>query len=612
MMKYLDIRNSVKSYTFWLFLWIALVISYAISTRYGFKEEHWDKIICFFQLAIDVCLGLFGYLAYKSKTDLIIKRFYCLIFISIIPGLFANEVYNVLINIVGLKVISNKISLSWTIAYAAFLCMQITAWLYLYFKQNKKGESNKLITLFSYSQSAIIVLLSFLSIVMFRKTVLSEIGLTGAINSLLETVLFISISMSLARTKSKSLIYLEVGFLLLPGFNLAHRLSYSTGHSFKMFDIIWLISLITIIFGLAKSWKDNKTVEFFKPNSLHVYASAVFLAFATILLVVFIGIDLVISSVAMNTMGYSNILPENIPSILIFSYTIAFLASKLVASYMSRPLEKITKRIDYLYGSKLASNQILNKTFKIHEVDRLDKFILKTITELQTANRIKSDFLMNMSHDFRTPASGITALSRSIYKKLENPTLKKLQKLVVDSSEQLMNLLDDILDYSRLDSDQYKLNQGEFYVDALIEEIVSFVTAKIKDKNLYIKTNFTDFPLKYVGDRLMLHRVILNIVSNAIKFTHIGGITISLQKEDVDCDPYLVIRILDTGIGIDEKYHDFIFEPFNRIESAGDPCNSGIGLGLSNVYLMLKSMKGKIHLQSELGKGSLFSVSLPM
>lgn len=285
------------------------------------------------------------------------------------------------------------------------------------------------------------------------------------------------------------------------------------------------------------------------------------------------------------------------------------LISKLVAGYLSRPIEKISKRIDFAYENKLNSSQILNKKFKINELDRLDKFILKTIIELQTANRVKSDFLMQMSHDFRTPASGISYLSRTIYKKIENKELKGLQQLVVNSSEQLLNFLDDVLDYSRLDGDQLKLDISEFDVARLINEIVLFVSAKAKDKNLYIETVFSDSPVSYMGDRLMLHRIILNIVSNAIKFTEAGGVTIFLDRKSVDGDSFLAIRIQDTGIGIDEKFYDFIFEPFNRIFS--DNKSTGIGLGLSNVKLMLKKMKGDISLQSELGKGSVFSIILP-
>ncbi len=608
---YLNIKNSFKNYNFWVFLWGVLVLSYAASIHYGANAKYWDNVIYCIQLSVDIYIGIFSYLAYQSKSKLIMGNFYLFIFLSIIPGLFANEVYNVLINILGYKKINNGINLSWTIAYSVFLSIQIFAWLYLYFAQINKSNSKTWVTIFSYTQSVAIILLSFLLIIIFRSTILSEIGTTGMINSLFETILFIAISICLARTKSRSLIYLEVGFLLLVAFNLAHRFSYSTNHYFRMFDVVWLISLITIAFGFYEGKKDKKLIEFFKHNSLHTYASAIFLTFSTILLAAFVIIDLIISSISMNKIGYTNILPINIPSILIFSYTLAFLASKLVAGYLSKPLEKISKRIDFLYENKLDKNQILNKQFNIYELNKLDKFILKIIAELKTANKIKSDFLMQMSHDFRTPASGISYLSSSIYKKIESPELKKLQKLVVNSSEQLLNFLDDVLDYSRLDNNQLKLETREFDVNLLIDQVVLFVSAKAKDKNLYIETIFSEPQISYVGDRSILYRIILNIISNAIKFTFIGGVTISLNKKIIRHSSFLFITIHDTGIGIDEKFYDYIFEPFNRIDSSNIK-NSGIGLGLSNVKLMLKKINGEIHLKSEIGEGSTFSIILPV
>lgn len=306
-MSFLNIKSSLKNYNFWVLAWVVLVVSYAASMHYGINEKNWDNLTYFLQLAVDICIAVFGYLAYKSKSDLVSNRFYFLIFLSVIPGLFANEVYNVLVNIVGLKEINHNVNISWVIAYTAFLLIQIFAWSYLYLSHQAKEEGRQKLT--AFIQPAIIVFLSFICIIVFRNTILAEVGKMGVINSLLETIFFIGVSTCLARTKSKSLIYLEVGFLLLISFNLAHRFSYNTGHYFRTFDVVWLISLVTIAFGLFEAWKDKKTVEFFKSDSLHVYASAIFLAFSTFLLIVFIVVDLILSSATMSKVGYSNILP---------------------------------------------------------------------------------------------------------------------------------------------------------------------------------------------------------------------------------------------------------------------------------------------------------------
>jgi signal transduction histidine kinase len=613
MKKVISMKSVCKSIYFWIVIWLCLVASYVMSIRNGFHVEAWDSVIYLIQMAADICIGLFSYLTFRNNSELIARRFYFLVFLSLIPGLFANEMYNVIINIIGVKDITSDINKLWVVAYTLFLSIQILAWSYLLLMNHKE---NKMVvrtwwSKFPYVQSAIIVSLSFVSIKMFRSTILSEIGSSGVINSILETGLFVLISMCLSRTKNKSLSYLEVGFLLLIAFNLAHRFSYTTGHYFKIFDVVWLICLVIIVYGLALAWgKKDEKIIFFGRNSIHVLTSAIFITFATFLLIVFLLIDFTISSIQINNINTSNILLQNIPSILIFSYSLSILVGKIVANYMSKPLEEMSKRIDIVYENKLDSDKILKEKFKIDEIDKLDNFILTTIAELQAANRVKSDFLMNMSHDFRTPASGIYHMSRTVHRRIDDPKLKSLQKLVVDSSEQLMSFLEDVLDYSRLDSKKLKLNLREFNIVELVNEIVLFVSAKAKEKSLKIEVQLTGNIPPYVGDRLIVHRVILNLVSNAIKFTHQGSVKISVGNEMIENNQRFVVRIKDTGIGIDESNHHFIFEPFNRIESTETARYSGIGLGLSNVSLMLHQIGGAISLDSSLGNGSTFTVYL--
>jgi signal transduction histidine kinase len=322
-----------------------------------------------------------------------------------------------------------------------------------------------------------------------------------------------------------------MGFLLLIAFNLAHRFSYSSGHHFKTFDVVWLVSLLVIIYGLIFSLKEkNKEICFFYPRSLHVFTGAIFITFSTSLIVLFIFIDFVVSSIEMNNVGSYNILPQNIPSVLIFAYSLSLLVSKIVSNYLACPLENIAKKIDIINENSFSDHNIKESRLKIYEIDKLDKFILTTITQLHAANRVKSDFLMNMSHDFRTPASGVYHLSKSVHNRIDNPQLKKLQGLVVNSSEQLMNFLEDILDYSRLDNNKVTIDSTQFSIEVLINEIIELVSAKSEEKSLKIYSSFLNDLSTYVGDRLIIQRTILNIVSNAIKFTHVGSVTIRAEK----------------------------------------------------------------------------------
>ncbi|OGT46255.1 MAG: hypothetical protein A3F17_09020 [Gammaproteobacteria bacterium RIFCSPHIGHO2_12_FULL_41_15] len=464
-----------------------------------------------------------------------------------------------------------------------------------------------------YIQSIMIIFLSVFLAIVFKNVIIKDKNFLHILNTICEIILFILISTCLSKTKTKSLIYVEIGFIFLIAFNLAHRFSYLTGHYYKSFDMAWLICYVIISYGLFISIKfKEERIEFFEKNSIHVLINTLLTMFATLLFILFLFLGFVISSIEINDIGSLSIFPESIPSILVFSFSLSALIGKLVANSFSKPLEKISRRIDIINENKFGTNDIPGEKFEIYEVEKLSEFIVNVINELRTANRVKSEFLMNMSHDFRTPASGIYHMSRSIYRKTNDPELKKLQKLIVNSSEQLMNFLEDVLDYSRLDSNQYELNVGIIDIKAIINEVILFVSAKAKEKMLNINFQFSEPSINYNGDRLMIHRILLNIVSNAIKFTHAGSIIIFTNVEKFDDGNWVVISVKDTGIGIDEIHHKLIFDPFSRIERPETSKYPGIGLGLSNVLLMLKKMGGKITVESSLNQGATFNIFLPV
>ena len=271
---------------------------------------------------------------------------------------------------------------------------------------------------------------------------------------------------------------------------------------------------------------------------------------------------------------------------------------------LASPLSWIIQRID-----KFSENNdkfISQDDDQIHvdEVKKVEAFIMKSISDLHYANQVKSTFLMNMSHDFRTPASGIQYMSRLIHDRISDPALKRLQKLVVNSSEQLMILLEDVLDYSRLENNKLETNSQHFDMNKLMIELIHVMSAKAEERGLFLITDFPQEVISCYGDLAILKRIFLNLLSNAIKFTHSGSVTISTGIKN----GRISVSIKDTGIGIDFQYHSIIFEPFYRISSTDSAKYPGIGLGLSNVKLMLQKLDGEITLLSELGKGSEFIV----
>lgn len=301
---------------------------------------------------------------------------------------------------------------------------------------------------------------------------------------------------------------------------------------------------------------------------------------------------------------------QNVSSVLVFLYALTLLVAKVLSVHVSKPLEHISRRIDSINEDLAGSSDVDNKLIKVHEVNKLEQFIMSTITKLHVANRVKSNFLMNMSHDFRTPASGIYHASRTIHKRINDPTLKNLQQLVIDSSGQLMNYFEDMLDFSRLENEQYESTKQIFSINGVVDEIILLLSIKAEEKNISLCASDSNEDLEYGGDKLMFHRIMLNLVCNAIKFTEVGSINISISQEIMDDGQWACIQVKDTGIGIDKAYHSAIFEPFYRVESGDTTRQSGLGLGLANVCLMLKKMNGKITLESIVGVGSVFAVYL--
>jgi signal transduction histidine kinase len=136
------------------------------------------------------------------------------------------------------------------------------------------------------------------------------------------------------------------------------------------------------------------------------------------------------------------------------------------------------------------------------------------------------------------------------------------------------------------------------------------MSAKINEKKLNLKVNIESNLRMHKGDKLLTQRIILNLVSNAIKFTPTGEINISARLEIIKNKNRIVLKVKDTGIGIEKSFHKEIFEPFFRVDSNNTIQNSGIGLGLSNISLMLKQMEGEILVDSNLGQGTTFTVYL--
>ncbi len=226
------------------------------------------------------------------------------------------------------------------------------------------------------------------------------------------------------------------------------------------------------------------------------------------------------------------------------------------------------------------------------------------ITDRKQAEIARNEFLANMQHDLRTPFSGILAVSSLLYEQEENPNKKELQGLVIQSANRLLQLLDQILELSKLGD--HPIVYSQFNLQDAVKEIAELLNAEIQIKGLALAI---DCPkIDFCTDKMRLNRILINLLGNAVKFTEQGSISLKIILTDS-----LVIMISDTGIGIPADKLNFIFDKFAKVKlSNTQPAFAGSGIGLHIVKQFVNDLGGFITVKSELGKGSSFTVSLPI
>ncbi|MBK7866038.1 MAG: response regulator [Ignavibacteriales bacterium] len=229
----------------------------------------------------------------------------------------------------------------------------------------------------------------------------------------------------------------------------------------------------------------------------------------------------------------------------------------------------------------------------------------------ESANKLKSNFLANMSHELRTPMIGIMGYSEMIMETEESPEIKRSGEKIFESAQRLMQTLNLILDLSKIESGYTEINSSRFDVISVIKDMTSKLQVSAAKKNLTFVFKSTLNELFVVTDPRLLHHVFANLFDNALKFTHEGGVEISLELEVIKRSKWLVLVVKDTGIGISEQDQSIIWDEFRQVSEGWGRGYEGTGLGLSLTKRFIKKMGGEIRVESRLGEGSTFIVKLP-
>lgn len=244
------------------------------------------------------------------------------------------------------------------------------------------------------------------------------------------------------------------------------------------------------------------------------------------------------------------------------------------------------------------------------EIDRHKQTQLELIKEKEYAencNRLKSAFLANMSHEVRTPMNSIMGFVDLIFEDyISQETKREYMNIVQGSCSQLLHIIDNIIEISKIDSGNVELRKVKFEVNDVVNYVYKSFSAKV-GQNISLSCNLAQESILIYNDSLKLEQVLKNLLDNALKFTTRGAIEFGVQlKAD-----QVFFYVRDTGIGIDPENFQLIFERFSQVENAFSRKYGGNGLGLAISKAYIENMGGKIWVESELGKGATFNFTIP-
>ncbi len=270
----------------------------------------------------------------------------------------------------------------------------------------------------------------------------------------------------------------------------------------------------------------------------------------------------------------------------------------------------------YLSASPIRNNKdeivaLLGVSFDMTDIKQKEEELISAKEKAEEMSRLKSSFLANMSHELRTPMIGMLGFSEILKNELTEKDHKKMADEIYISGQRLMQTLNLVLDLSRIEANKLEIKLRDLNIRDVILKATKIFEPVTRNQNLYLKHKFRNDKIYSILDELLFIGIINNLLTNAIKFTKSGGITIEVDLEEKGRDTWVVINVIDTGIGIPIEYQHVIFHEFRQVSEGMGRKYEGTGLGLTITKKSIELMNGTISVTSEPGKGSVFSVKFP-
>ncbi|HVK91393.1 MAG TPA: PAS-domain containing protein, partial [Mycoplana sp.] len=236
------------------------------------------------------------------------------------------------------------------------------------------------------------------------------------------------------------------------------------------------------------------------------------------------------------------------------------------------------------------------------------------VVRAETADKAKSEFLANMSHEIRTPMNGVLGMAELLARSNLDTRQKTFIDIIVKSGNALLTIINDILDFSKIDAGQMTLRRTPFSLVEAVEDVATLLAAKAAEKDIdLIVRGAADVPAVVLGDAGRFRQIVTNLVGNAVKFTDSGHVRIDMTAKAVRDGRFdLTMRVEDTGVGISQDQLAAVFEKFSQVDSSSTRRHEGTGLGLAITDGLVKLFGGVLTVESAVGQGSVFTVTLPL
>jgi PAS domain S-box-containing protein len=278
---------------------------------------------------------------------------------------------------------------------------------------------------------------------------------------------------------------------------------------------------------------------------------------------------------------------------------------------LSKAKSELEITVEQRTAQLTASNKLLR--IEIAERKRAEIALQEALHKAEAASRAKSTFLANMSHELRTPLNAIIGYSEILEEEALEAGFEDLipdTQKIQTAGKHLLNLINDILDLSKIEAGRMELYLEDFHLGSLVEEVVATLYPLVeKNRNQLQVCSSPDLGVMY-ADLTKVRQILLNLLSNALKFTQEGTVVISATRELTDGTEWIYLRVADTGIGMSPQQQEGLFEPFIQGDASTTRKYGGTGLGLAISRLFCQMMGGDITIESELGVGSTFTVQL--